>query len=163
MSSFITYTSFARNLHILESLAALQNIMITTYSKIGRESAHTTAMSSNTSKNRKDKSARTQTNKNISKLALDPTKQLVCVVAAYWSVVYGVLGCWLEATRGSFYSPKGPRSCCLLHFEAAKPSCLRGAPDRVHVPLISDLDWRFSLARWHRTGPVRHRTSSNAS
>jgi hypothetical protein len=39
-------------------------------------------------------------------------------------IALGVLGCWLEAPRVPFYSPKGPRSHWLLHMEAQKNSCL---------------------------------------
>jgi hypothetical protein len=75
-----------------------------------------------------------------------------------------VLGYWLEAPRGSFYRPRGPRNHCLHYLEVAKISCpwahwTSPVHHRTGSVCPESGIWLATFVSWgHQTGFVHHRT-----
>jgi hypothetical protein len=100
--------TFATNLHNLESLAALQKIEVATKSKVGRKKIHTQEKRSRVHKVTKTR----EHLRNVTRVSLNHWNTLlqrVGVLVCSWST-------WVlnGAATGSFYSPKGAKSRCLL-------------------------------------------------
>jgi hypothetical protein len=148
---YIDYNPLARNLHKLESLAAIQKIWVTTRrtAKERGEGAHTRTnvitqhMNQDT---RAHSHKTTRTTQNVAQISLE---SLECVVVQCQSdqVLLVYLLYRRRSLRRAFCSPKNPHSHCSFHAIFAEKLLFLGAPNRVQCPSSRILTDSFLVGR----------------